>query len=80
MEHVAGVLKELRAGAAGLARCPEEAGAEAEAPECESVGEGGGGSGGGGTGGVKGEAVRALRREIADIAGSLADTAANVEG
>ncbi|KAG6464318.1 E3 ubiquitin-protein ligase COP1 [Manduca sexta] len=62
MDHVAGVLKELHAGAAGLARI----GSEDEGTVA--------------SGGASVDAVRALRREIADIAGNLADTAGNVDG
>ncbi|CAG9138580.1 unnamed protein product [Plutella xylostella] len=56
MEHVSGVLKELRAGAAGLAKLPPD-------PTTTDPGP-------------AGDAVRALRRELADLAGSVSEAAA----
>lgn len=61
MEHVAGVLKELRTDAAGLAR-------------------GAGGPGGAAGEAGEGDAVSALQREIAELAGSVGDTAAHADG
>ncbi|XP_004926352.1 E3 ubiquitin-protein ligase COP1 [Bombyx mori] len=58
MEYVAGVLKELRTGAVGIARGASPPGGADPRPD----------------------AVTALRKEIADIAGNLADTASNVDG
>lgn len=65
MEHVASVLRELRAGAQGLARVPSATGGEAVdgVPLATDAGD----------------AVRALRRELADLAGSVGDAAAHTD-
>ncbi|CAH0599428.1 unnamed protein product [Chrysodeixis includens] len=68
MDHVAAVLRDLKSGAAGLARLPDP-------PDQE-----GGAGEGGDPDPAAGDAVRALRRELAELADSVGDTAAHTEG